>query len=186
MSAAPTRRTALSWGFAAAAAVATPALADLELDGPGRLYRRYALLVVGPRDDATGLVLTRAVVDILARFQDTSRAQVARAATTQRAGLLIGTDQRDLAVMSRPSAEALFRARPPFDNLDDVPLRTLVSFGSHLLVCRTDFLDRHAYLVAKTVSEHPDALPEAPRRPESAVPIHQGAAAYFTGQVMPA
>lgn len=184
----PTRRAAFGFAFGAGALVvagSTPAFADLELDAQGRIYRRYALLVVGPRDDEQGLLLTRAVVDVLARFQEASRAQVARAADERRVGLLIGTDQRDLAIMSAKSAEDLFRARPPFDDLDDVPLRVIVSFGSHLLVCRSDFLDRHSYLLAKTLSEHQAALPAAARRPDGAVPPHCGSIAYFTGKAMP-
>jgi hypothetical protein len=184
-----TRRAAFGGSCAAAAFIVAsprPALADLELDAEGRIYRRYALLVAGPRDDERGLALTRAIVDVLAHVQEASRAQVARAADAQRVGLLIATEQRDLGVMSADSARNLFQARPPFEDFDAVPLRVIASFGSHLFVCRSDFLDRHAYLLAKTLWEHQAALPAAVRRPDGAVPPHRGSAAYFAGRALPA
>ena len=101
-----------------------------------------------------------AVVDVLARALPTSRAQLARAADTRRVGVLIGTQQQDVAIMAAESAEALFLAKPPFDDIRNVPLRLIVSFGSHVLVCRPDFMASHAYLLAQTLAEHKDALPD--------------------------
>ena len=44
-----------------------------------------------------------------------------------------------------------------------MPLRLIVSFGSHVLVCRMDLVADHVYLFAQTLVEHKDALP-APAR----------------------
>jgi hypothetical protein len=43
--------------------------------------------------------------------------------------------------MAAGSAEALFLGKPPFDDIHDAPLRIIVSFGSHYLVCRPTTAD---------------------------------------------
>jgi hypothetical protein len=160
-------------------------LADLSPDRNWPVYRRYRLLIVGQGDDARGMALARAVAETLARFLPTSRAQSTRASDSRRVGVLIATNQQDVAIMTRKSAEALFFGKPPFVDLGVSPLLAIVSFGSHLLVCRPDFLARHAYLVAKTLSEHEDALPVPAGLPEAAVPAHPGARAFFAGEKIP-
>lgn len=162
-----------------------PAVADLERDGLWLIYRRYRLLIVGQRDDEIANAFAEAVVDVLSRSLPTSRAQLARAADTRRVGVLIGTEQQDVAVMAAESAEALFLAKPPFDDIRNVPLRLIVSFGSHVLVCRSDFIGRHAYLVAQTLAEHKDALPTPADAPKGVVPAHRGSHAFFAGEEMP-
>jgi len=82
-------------------------LADLEPDRMWSIYRRYRLLVVGQRDDERANALTGAVVEVLARALPSSRAQLARAADSRRVGVLIGTNQQDVAIMTAGSAEAL-------------------------------------------------------------------------------
>ena len=160
-------------------------LADLEPDGLWSIYRRYRLMVVGQRDDEMASAFAEAVVDVLARFLPASRARLIRAADTRRVGVLIGTRQQDVAIMAAESAEALFLAKPPFDDIRNVPLRLIVSFGSHVLVCREDFMARHAYLLAQTLVEHKGALPAPAGAPEGVVPAHRGSLAYFAGEEMP-
>lgn len=150
-----------------------PRLADLNPDRMWPIYRRYHLLIVGQRDDEIASAFAGAVVDVLARFLPASRAQLVRAADTRRVGVLIATDQQDVAIMAAESAEALFLAKPPFDDIRNVPLRLIVSFGSHVLVCRPDFMARHAYLLAQTLAEHKDALPTPAGAPEGVVPAHR-------------
>jgi hypothetical protein len=162
-----------------------PRLADLNPDRMWPVYRRYRLLIIGQRDDERGSAFAAAVVDALVRFLPASRAQTVRAADARRVGVLIATVQHDVAIMTVESAEALFLGKPPFADIGDVPLRAIVSFGSHLLVCRPDFMDRHAYLVAKTLAEHKDALPAPASLPEGVVPAHQGSRAFFSGGEMP-
>jgi hypothetical protein len=164
---------------------AGPRLADLNPDRMWPVYRRYHLLIVGPRDDERGSAFAAAVVDVLARFLPASRAQFVRAADARRIGVLIATNQQDVAIMAADSGEALFEARPPFADIRSAPLRVIVSFGSHLLVCRSDFMARHAYLLAKTLAEHTDALPAPAGSPAGAVPAHPGSRAFFAGEEMP-
>jgi len=182
------RRKFLTLGAGAAAFVLVghrPAVADLEPDGLWSIYRRYSLRIVGQRDDEIATAFAGAVVDVLARALPDSRAQLARAADTRRVGVLIGTDQQDVAIMTAESAEALFLARPPFDDIRNVPLRLIVSFGSHVLVCRPDFMASHAYLLAQTLAEHKDALPKQIAAPEGVIPAHRGSYAFFAGEEMP-
>jgi hypothetical protein len=160
-------------------------LADLEPDGLAKTYRRYRLVIVGQRDDERASAFAGAVVDVLARFLPTSRAQLARAADIRRVGVLIGTNQQDVAIMATESAEALFLAKPPFDDLRNVPLRLIVSFGSYTLVCRSDLIARHAFLLAQTLATHNDALPAPARAPQGVVPAHPGSHAFFAGETMP-
>jgi hypothetical protein len=182
------RRDLLTFGVSAAAfflAGQSPAVADLEPDGMWSIYRRYRLLIVGQRDDEIASAFARAVVDVLARSLPTSRAQLARAVDTRRVGVLIGTQQQDVAIMTAEGAEALFLAKPPFDDIRNLPLRQVVSFGSHVLVCRPDFLASHAYLLAQTLAEHKDALPASAGAPDGIVPAHRGSYAFFAGKELP-
>jgi hypothetical protein len=162
-----------------------PRLADLNPDRMWPVYRRYHLLIVGQRDDERGAAFAAAVVNVLVRFLPASRALLVRAADARRVGVLIATDQQDVAIMAAESAEALFLAKSPFDDIRDAPLRIIVSFGSHVLVCRPNFMARHAYLVAKTLAEHKDALPAPAGSPAGVVPAHRGARAFFAGEEMP-
>jgi hypothetical protein len=162
-----------------------PQLADLEPDALWSTYRRYRLMIVGQRDDELAGAFARAVVDVLARFLPDSRAQLVRAADTRRVGVLIGTNQQDIAVMASESAGALFLAEPPFGDVRNVPLRLILSFGSHVLVTRTDFAARHAYLLTQTLVDHRDALPAPVGAPEGIIPAHRGSDAFFAGDVIP-
>ena len=108
-----------------------PRFADLNPDRMWPIYRRYHLLIVGQRDDESGSALAVATVDVLTRFLPASRAMLVRAADARRVGVLIATDQQDVAIMAAGSAEALFLGKPPFDDIRDAPLRVIVSFGSH-------------------------------------------------------
>ena len=172
-------------GLAVMAANGGLLLADLEPDRDWPIYRRYRLLIVAQRDDETAGGLAAAVVAVLERFLPASRAQQARAADSRRVGVLIGTNQQDVAIMTAASAEALFLARQPFEDIRDVPLRIIVSFGSHVLVCREDLMVDHVYLLAQTLTEHKDALPLWVGVSDGVVPAHRGSRAFFSGELIP-
>jgi hypothetical protein len=160
-------------------------LADLNPDRMWPTYRRYYLLIVSQRDDDKSGALTAAVVDVLSRHLPSSRPQLVRAADSRRIGVLIATDQQDVAIMQADSAEALFLAKPPFDDIPNAPLRIIVSFGSHVFVCRPNFMARHAYLLAKTLAEHGEGLPAPAVAPAGVVPAHPGSRAFFAGEELP-
>ena len=198
-----TRRAWLTFGASAAAFVlagygpvqlfdsgrrrdpAGPQLVDLNPDRMWPVYRRYHLLIVGQRDDAKSTALTAATVGALLRFLPASRAQAVSAADTRRVGVLIATVQQDVAIMAKESAEALFLGKPPFADMGGAAIRAIVSFGSHLFVCRPDFNARHAYLIAQALAQHPEALPASAGPPDGAVPAHPASAAFFAGREMP-
>jgi len=181
------RRAFLQLGLGAAAFVLAgrPAFADLEPDRMWSTYRRYHLMIVGQRDDETAISLAGAVVAVLADFLPASRAQLARAADVRRVGVLIATNQQDVAIMSAESAEALVLGKPPFDDVRNAPLSLIVSFGSRVLVCRPDFRARHAYVLAQTLTAHKHALPTPAGAPGGIVPPHRGSQAFFAGERMP-
>jgi hypothetical protein len=160
-------------------------LADLNPDRMWPTYRRYHLLIVSQRDDEKSGALTAAVVDVLSRYLPDSRPQLVRAADSRRIGVLIATDLQDVAIMQAESAEALFLAKPPFDDIPNAPLRIIVSFGSHVFVCRPNFMAPHAYLLAKTLAEHGEGLPAPAVAPSGVVPAHPGSRAFFAGEEMP-
>ena len=127
------RRTLLTLGAGLAASILTglrPAVADLEPDGQWLIYRRYSLLIVGQRDNEIAGTYAGAIVDVLARFLPASRAQLARAADVRRVGVLIATNQQDVALMEIESAEALFTRQPAIRRY---PRRTL---EAHRLIRR--------------------------------------------------
>jgi hypothetical protein len=160
-------------------------LADLNPDRMWPVYRRYHLLIVGQRDDERSSAFTAAVVDVLSHYLPSSRPQLVSAADARRIGVLIATDQQDVAIMQAESAEALFLAKPPFADIPEAPLRIIVSFGSHVLVCRPNFMARHAFLLAKTLAEHPEGLPAPAVVPGGVVPAHRGSHAFFAGEEIP-
>jgi hypothetical protein len=159
--------------------------ADLNPDRMWPVYRRYHLLIVSQRDDERSGALTAAVVDVLSRYLPGSRPQLVSAADARRVGVLIATDQQDVAIMQAGSAEALYLAKPPFEDITQAPLRIIVSFGSHVLACRPNFMARHAFLLAKTLTEHADGLPAPAVAPGGVVPAHPGSHAFFAGEEMP-
>jgi hypothetical protein len=158
---------------------------DLNPDRMWPVYRRYHLIIVGERGDERGLALTKASTDALAQFLPESRALLVRAADTRRIGVLIATDQQDLAVISVEGAKALFLGEPPFEDITGGPIRAIVSFGTHQMVCRPDFRARHAYVIAKTLSEHQDRLAATVAASHGVVPTHPGARAFFAGENIP-
>jgi hypothetical protein len=182
------RRELLSLGIGAAFLLAgnRPALADLEPDRFWSIYRRYRLMIVGQRDDEIGFALAQSVVAVLAGFLPATRARLARAIDARRIGVLMATNQQDVAIMAEKSAEALFLSKSPFDDVRDLPLRVIVSFQSHVLVCRSDFIARDAYLLAQTLVAHVDTLPMPGAYPEGlVVPAHPGSHAFFAGAAIP-
>ena len=158
---------------------------DLNPDRMWPVYRRYHLIIVGQRDDARGLALTKASIDTLAQFLPDSRALLVRAADTRRIGVLIATDQQDVAVISAEGAKALFLGEPPFEDIKGGPVRAIVSFGTHQMICRPNFLARHAYAIARTLSEHQDRFAATVAAPPGAGPLHPGARAFFAGEDIP-
>jgi TRAP-type uncharacterized transport system substrate-binding protein len=150
------------------------------------VFRERHLFVVTSRTDGSSYDLGKRVAEVLATQLPESRARVTRAPNMERVGSLISTKQFDVALLSRNHAVAMLHGRPPFTEYGPVQIRTIIELGNYILVCRSDFPARHAYLVAKTLTIHHDKLPSAAMGKskvvtESAaeVPMHSGATAYL-------
>ena len=106
-----------------------PRFADFNPDRMWPVYRRFHLLIVGQRDDESGGALAAATVDVLMRFLRTrapcwSALRMLGASASHRDG---SAGRRDHAGRH---AEALFLAKPPFDDIHDAPLRISSRLGA--------------------------------------------------------
>src|SRR4029079_18181836 len=134
-------------------------LAELNPDRMCPVYRRYHLLIVGQRDDAKNTAFAAATADTLVHFLPASRAQATSAPDERRVGVLIATVQQDVAIMAKEGAEALFLGKPPFADIGGAQIVAIVALDNYIFVCRPDFKARHAFLIAQTLTQHPEALP---------------------------
>ena len=151
------------------------------------VYRQRHLVIGTCRADAPTYPLGKKIAATLATYLPESAARVSRAPDQWRLASLISTGQMEVIVLSRADAAALAEGHEPFEDFGGVPLRLLFSFDGYLLVCRPDFPERHAYLVAQTLAEHATEIPAA--QPLTAVgdmvPTHPGAIAYVQGRPLP-
>jgi hypothetical protein len=183
-------RRALLRGLAAGAA--SVALSGHTPYGQWTVYRQRHLLILTSGSDPASFALGKRVAEMLAAELPASQARVTRAPHWARVPSLITTDQMDVALMRRTDAAALRAGRVPFEDYGPFALRTIVGLGDYLLVCRDDFPERHAYLVAGTLSDNRAQLPAvlSPAQggaieAHAAVPLHPGALAFFLGQPAP-
>lgn len=151
------------------------------------VYRKRFLLIGTSKADPPSYPLGKQIAAVIAEALPESRARPSRAPDQWRLASLIATDQMDVILLSRPDATALANGTDPFRDFGPVPLRCLYTFGNHLLLCRPDFPDRHAYLLAQSLDEHGGALPGAtPAQPmEGPIAIHPGALAYAEAKPLP-
>ena len=150
------------------------------------VYRKRHLLILTSKTDAPTYRLGERVAAVLAAHLPTSNARVTRAPHAARIASLISTKQMDVAILSRADAEKLLAGRSPFADYGPVALRSIVTLGDYLLICRDDFPDRHAYLVASTLVARKSELPVAVSIGDTGkVPVHPGARAYAEGRPVP-
>lgn len=151
-----------------------------------KVYRQRHLLILTRRDDGS-YAAGKALAGVLARELPASKARVARAPHADRVGSLMSTGQLDVALMRPADAAALAAGAAPFAGYGAVPLRAIVAAGEYLLVCRADFPEAHAYLLAEALLGHGGDLALPVRGPGGAtVPTHPGAAAFLAGAPVPA
>jgi hypothetical protein len=151
------------------------------------IYRRKHLLIGSCKADPPSYALAEKIVELLLRGLPESNARASRAPDQRRVGSLLASDQWQVAVMRRQDAADLAAGRGLFDAVGPVPLASLFAMGDHLLICRPDVPDRHAWLVTATLSENAAEIPDgAPPDPSAGpVPPHPGALAYAEGKPMP-
>ena len=148
-----------------------------------KVYRKQHLLIGTSKTDAPSFPLGKRIAEVLLAYLPESSARASRAPDQLRLASLITTGQIEVIVLSRADLAALAEGRPPFEEFGAPPLRALFTVGDHVLVCRPDFPDRHAWLVVRTLSEHAGEIDgAASARPGSLpVPVHDGALAYAAG-----
>ena len=154
-------------------------------------YRRKHLLILSDRTDPPSYPLSVAVAATLDTHLPASKARASRARDLDRLASLITTGQLEVALMRHADAAALTAGEPPMAGYRPVALRILAVLGEHLLICRDDFPDQHAYLVAEAIEENRGEIEEqmagladGPAIPES-LPVHAGALAYRQGLPLP-
>lgn len=146
------------------------------------VYRQKHLLIGAHRGDNRTYELAQAIVAALDEELPEARARIARGPRPQRIASLIGTGQMLIAVLSEAEAESMAEAHPPFDGYRPTPLRVLATLGGgYLLVASPDLPEDHAWLVAEALDHS-----QIGHAPESvALPIHPGAAAFWSGAPRP-
>lgn len=184
----PTRRRLL---FAGAALAAWSVAAAAGGHTPYRqwaVYRRKHLLVGTCRADAPTYPLGKRVVAALEAGLPESRPRVTRARDRRRLASLVATGQIATALFSAGDAQRLQAGAPPFEAAGPTPLAALFRFGAYRLVCRPDFPDRHAWLVARALSAAATDFENAGLATASAqndTPPHPGALAFAAGAAEP-
>lgn len=152
-----------------------------------KVYRKQHLLIGTCRADAPSFPLGKEIAAILLEWLPESSARVSRAPDQARLASLITTGQIELILLSHADTAALSDGRDPFAEFGPTPLAALFAFGDYVLVARPDFPDRHAWLVAGTLTEHAGEIDgAAPAQPGALpVPVHPGALAYAAGAPEP-
>jgi hypothetical protein len=155
--------------------------------GHWKIYRRKHLLIGSSRTDPTSYALAETIAATLVRHLPESSARASRAPDLGRIASLLASDQWQVSVLRRQDAADLAAGRGQFESVGAVPLRSLFAMGDHLLVCRVDFPDRHAWLVAATLTESAGEIPGGtPAGPEfKEIALHPGARAYAEGVPLP-
>lgn len=152
------------------------------------VYRKRRLLIGSSKADPSSYVLSKQVAETLITNLPESKARASRAPNVRRLASLLATDQLDVSILAAGDAAALMEGRAPFADFGGVPLRSLFTFGDHLLVSRPEFPRRFAYLVSQTLSEHPELIPGSRLIGPigKSIPVHEGTLAYGQGRPVPA
>ncbi len=117
------------------------------------VYRKKHLLIGAHRADPATYEQAKRLATMLAEHLPKSRSRVARAPTAGRLASLLGTDQLDVAVLSRADALAMRGAEAAFAPYGKIPLLLLAPLGRYVFVAHERFPARHAWLVSRTLSE---------------------------------
>lgn len=147
------------------------------------VYRKRRLLIGSSRTDPASYSLSKLVAETLFDHLPASRARASRAPHAWRLASLLATEQLDVGILAAGDAAALAEGRAPFEDMGGLDLRQLFTFGGHLLVSRSDFSARHAYLVSETLDRHGGSIPGARMIAAvgKSIPPHEGTLAYGQG-----
>lgn len=149
-----------------------------------QVYRRKHLLIGCHKQDAQTYSLAKMVVREMESGLPTAKARIARGPTVGRIASLMGTDQMDVAIISKAHAPLMATGTNLFKPYGAIELRSLHQFADHVLVSRADFPAPHAWLVASALSHHKQKEP-AQQEAAPPVPWHDGAHQFRMGQSIP-
>ena len=144
--------------------------------------------IVASRIDPQAMDLAHASVAGLALELPESHARATRATDAVRIASLLATGQLDVAIVARADAAAILAGSGAHNSVGPVPLCALAGLGEHLLVTVESFKARHAFLLARAVDHLRMSLPltaAATELKSLPLPMHPGAAAYWSGQPLP-
>ena len=176
------RRRLLKLGIAAAAFMAGGGHTPYQ---QWTVYRLKHLLIGTSKADPASYAIGKRVAALLAERLPESKARVTRGPDARRLASLIATGQIAVIVLRRAEAAALAEGSGDFAAYGPVALYGLFDLGDHILVSRGDFPDRHAYLVAKTLTEHTKKWTGTGQYSDGPVPVHAGARAFALKQPLP-
>lgn len=118
------------------------------------VYRKKHLLIGANKADPPTYALGKKLAALFAAELPESQARVARAPHAWRLASLITTDQIELILLSDGDVRSLRDGKDGFEAFGKTALRSLFRFGGYWLVCRPDFPEDHASLLARTLAQH--------------------------------
>ncbi len=148
------------------------------------VYRKKHLLIGAHRADPPTYKEAKRLAALLAEHLPKSRSRVARAPTAGRLASLLGTDQLDVAVLSREDAADMQNGRGKFAPYGKIPLTLLAELGPYILIAHERFPARHAWLVSKTLSNVVSEDAAVGTQPGT-IKWHPGTQAFLNGQPEP-
>ena len=149
------------------------------------VYRKKHLLIGAHRADPPTYAEAKRLAALLAEHLPKSRSRVARAPTAGRLASLLGTDQLDVAVLSKADAVAMRDGQGQFAPYGKIPISLLAELGPYVLVAHARFADRHAWLVSKTLMSEEGGRPASSSAPSGGMTWHAGTQMYLDGKPEP-
>ena len=149
------------------------------------VYRKKHLLIGCHKGDPATYDLAKQVVALLDEHLPAAKSRVARAPHAGRLASLLATAQMDVAALSMPDAAAMQAGSDRFAAYGAVPIALLLPLGDRLLVARTDFPERHAWLVTAALVGTA-LVPAADPAANPGIPWHAGSRAFLEGRPEPA
>ena len=141
-------------------------------------YRRKHLLIGCHRKDNRTFELAETLVGEINHALPKAKARAARTPHPERLASLIGTDQIELAVLSRVEAHQMRDGAGKFRPYGRLELTRLGDFSDYVLVAEAGFPDRHAWMVRAALA---DAGLAQDTNSAPALPLHPGAVAWAEG-----
>jgi hypothetical protein len=148
------------------------------------VYRQKHLLIGCHKADPETYDLAKQVVALLAEHLPAANTRVARASDAGRLASLLGTGQMNVATLSASDAAEMLRGAGRFEAYGAIALRLLTPIDGRLLVARSDFPERHAWLVTGAlVGSGLTLAVEQPR--DAGIPWHPGSRSFLDGRPEP-